>query len=340
MGVVLLATDTELERPVALKLLAPELAHDPVFRERFLRESRMAAAIEHPGIVPVYEAGTFGDQLFIAMRYVPGRDLAGVLRAEAPLDPVRALALATQLAEALDAAHARGLVHRDVKPANVLLEPGDPERALLTDFGLTHRRGQTAAWSPAGPVGTLDYMAPELIERGQVDARADQYSLACLVFHCLSGSPPFEADSEAALLYAQVHAPRPLLSERRPGLGTSLDRVLLRGLARDPAERYPDCRALVVDAWRAAPGATGRRSGTTTTLAALPPSSRPGRPPRVFLAGSVLAVALAVPVIGFVAASLVQQTPSPSGTPGGSSAPTQGPASGAVAPPETRETIV
>src|SRR5262245_8497077 len=187
MGVVLLATDTELERPVALKLLAPELAHDPVFRERFLRESRMAAAIEHPGIVPVYEAGTFGDQLFIAMRYVPGRDLAGVLRAEAPLDPVRALALATQLAEALDAAHARGLVHRDVKPANVLLEPGDPERALLTDFGLTHRRGQTAAWSTAGPVGTLDYMAPELIERGQVDARADQYSLACLVFHCLAG---------------------------------------------------------------------------------------------------------------------------------------------------------
>jgi serine/threonine-protein kinase len=339
MGVVLLATDTELERPVALKLLAPELAHDPLFRERFLRESRMAAAIEHPGIVPIYEAGTFGDQLFIAMRYVPGRDLATVLRAEAPLDPVRALALATQLAEALDAAHARGLVHRDVKPANVLLEPGDPERALLTDFGLTHRHGQTAAWSTGGPVGTLDYMAPELIERGAVDARADQYSLACLLFHCLAGSPPFEADSDAGLLYAQVHAPRPRLSERRPGLGGSLDGVLLRGLARDPAERYPDCRSLVVDAWRRLPGGTTPRGEPAT--AGLDGRSRP----KTTAVLAVASGAIVVLVLAVFAARVLPPGGSPSpaadGSPGGPSSPANpGGVSFPTAPPGTRPAIV
>jgi serine/threonine-protein kinase len=351
MGVVLLATDIELERPVALKLLAPELAHDAVFRERFLRESRMAAAIEHPGIVPVYEAGTAGDQLFIAMRYVPGEDLATLLDREAPLEAPRSLALATQLAEALDAAHARGLVHRDVKPANVLLEPGEPERALLADFGLTHRHGQTAAWSVGGPVGTLDYMAPELIERRPVDARADQYSLACLMFHCLAGSPPFEADSEAALLYAQVHAVRPRLSERRAGLGLGLDEVFIRGLARQPAERYPDCRALVVDAWRATAGLTGRSSRPVTVvdagpaderLATTPPKpGKRGKPRQLFIIGSVMAVALAVPALGLLAANLAPPLAPPVTTPSatGDGAPAQTTAVPPI-PPGMDETIL
>ena len=296
MGVVLLATDTELQRPVALKFLAPELAHDPVFRERFVRESRLAAAIEHPAIVPIYEAGALGDSLFIAMRYVPGADLGAVLRAESPLSLERCLSVATQLADALDAAHRRGLVHRDVKPGNVLIEAGG-ERAYLTDFGLTRRSGDAAPWSTTGPVGTLDYMAPEQVGHGVIDGRADQYSLACLLFHCLTGEPPFRGQTEAAVLYAHVHTRPPAVSALRPGLGSALDAAVARGLAKDPAARFPDCRSLAA----AASGAGGSGRGMDAVGGAAGAGDR-GRAylERGLLTGAVVigAVSLLVAVVG------------------------------------------
>jgi Tol biopolymer transport system component len=249
MGVVFRATDMRLERPVALKFLAPELARDAAFRERFVRESRLAAAIEHPGIVPVYEAGASGSVLFIAMRFVPGHDLGSILRLEAPLDVRRTLRLAGQVADALDAAHRRGLVHRDVKPANVLVEPRADdrrdERASLADFGLSRRLGDSASSSPGGPLGTIDYMAPEQAERSGLDGRADQYALAGIVFHCLTGSPPFEGDTEASILYAHVHAEPPRLRARRPDLPPEMEVPMRRGLAKRAEERFPDCRSLI-----------------------------------------------------------------------------------------------
>jgi serine/threonine protein kinase len=243
MGVVFRATDPALERTVALKFLTPELAEDPAFQARFLRESRLAAAIEHPNIVPIYEAGESGGIAYIAMRYIPGQDLGAILRAEAPLAVERALAIVEGLSDALDAAHRRGLVHRDVKPGNVLLESNGTERAYLVDFGLTRRTADTLRLSSGGLLGTIDYMAPEQIDGGTVDGRADQYALACLLFHCLAGSPPFGDVNEAAVLYGHVHRERPLLSAVRPDLGTAFDAPLARGMARNPDGRFEDCRA-------------------------------------------------------------------------------------------------
>jgi len=245
MGVVFRATDQELERAVAIKFLSPELAEDAAFRDRFVHESRLAAAIEHPAIVPIYEAGTIGGSLFIAMRYVPGRDLGAVLRSEAPLELERTLALARSVAEALDAAHRRGLVHRDVKPANVLVERNVEERAYLTDFGLSRRIGEPTMATLRGPLGTIDYAAPEQVRGDSVDGRADQYALACLVMHCLTGAPPFEGDSEASVLYAQVHTEAPRLSERDSSLPESLDAPLAQGLSKEPNERFADCVSLI-----------------------------------------------------------------------------------------------
>lgn len=245
MGVVFRATDLRLERSVALKFLSPDVAADEAFRERFVRESRLAAAIEHPAIVPIYEAGESQGILYIAMRYVPGSDLGRILRREAPLDAEHTLALIRPVADALDAAHRRGLVHRDVKPGNLLVERNEEERAYLADFGLTRRLGEVTAAGRSAPLGTLDYVAPEQIEQRPLDGRADQYALACLLFHCLTGAPPFEADSDAAVLYAHLHADRPRPSQRRPALPTTIDAALLRALSPDPEDRFPDCRSLM-----------------------------------------------------------------------------------------------
>lgn len=245
MGVVFRATDMELQRPVAIKFLSPEFTGDAVFRERFVRESRLAAAIEHPAIVPIYEAGTLGDALFIAMRFVPGQDLGRILRAAAPLDPVRVRALLSPIADALDAAHRRGLVHRDVKPGNILVEQDTVERALLTDFGLSRRAGDRTIATLHGPLGTIDYIAPEQVRGETLDGRADQYALACVVVHCLIGRAPFEADSDAAVLHAQLTLPPPSLHEWRPDLPTAVDAVVARGLSKDPAGRFPDCAAFM-----------------------------------------------------------------------------------------------
>ena len=241
MGVVYVATQLTLGRHVALKVIAPELAADPAFRERFRRESRVAASLEHPNVVTVYEAGEVGDILFIAMRLVSGRDLREIIHAEGALHPRRAAALTGQVARALDAAHSRGLVHRDVKPANVLVEAGaGDEHAFLTDFGLTKHVTSHGGLTGTGQfVGTADYVAPEQIEGMRTDARADVYSLGCVLYEALTGEVPFPRDNDMAKLYAHVQlAPTPP-SALRPGIPPQLDAVVLRALAKQPDARQP-----------------------------------------------------------------------------------------------------
>ncbi len=240
MGVVYRAEDLRLGRKVALKLLQGSLADDPTYRERFLRESRLAASIEHAGIVPVYEAGEAGGLLYIAMRFIDGVDLAALLRREGSLEPGRAVALVGQLAGALDAAHARGLIHRDVKPSNVLIgTDGDGEHAYLVDFGITQDvadRDRLTATDQL--VGTADYLAPERIRGEAIDHRADIYALGCVLFECLTGSAPFTGTSEAAVIYGHLEEPPPRASAHRAGLPMALDDVIARALAKDPAERF------------------------------------------------------------------------------------------------------
>jgi serine/threonine-protein kinase len=245
MGVVYRATDLELERPVALKLIAPELAADERFRERFLRESRLAASLDHGNVIPVYEAGEAEGQLFQAMRYVEGEDLNSLLRREGKLAPERAVAICAQVSSALDAAHRRGLVHRDVKPANVLLD--EREHAYLSDFGLTKQLAEGSGATQTGQlVGTLDYLAPEQIRGEEVDGRTDEYALACVLYECLAGRPPFRGTTEAEVLWAHMQEEPPPLPDY-PGLAP----VLAKGLAKAKDNRYPSCGELVTAARQA-----------------------------------------------------------------------------------------
>jgi serine/threonine protein kinase len=242
MGTVYLAEDERLGRRVALKVIAAELATDDGFRERFLREWRAAAALEHPNIVPVHDAGELDGRLFIAMRYVEGGDLGSLLERDGPLEPGRAVGIVGQVASALDAAAARGLVHRDVKPANVLLDARG--HAYLCDFGLTKdAAGLTGLTKTGQLVGTLDYLAPEQIRGEPVDGRTDQYSLGCVLYEALAGAPPFRRASEGQALWAHMQEDPPPL----PGL-PELDPVLAVALAKSPDERFATCGALVAAA--------------------------------------------------------------------------------------------
>jgi CHASE2 domain-containing sensor protein/predicted Ser/Thr protein kinase len=239
MGVVYRATQLTLQRAVAVKLIAAERSGDPVFRARFTSESRIAASIEHANVIPVYEAGEDDGLLFIAMRLVDGFDLGQLLARTGPLPPQRAARMIGQVAGALDAAHLRGLVHRDVKPANVLLTADEPEHAYLTDFGVAKQVGALSRITRAGQwVGTLDYLAPEQLRGEALDASADIYALTGLLYHCLTGEPPFRRDSEAATMWAHVSAPPPAASHTRPDLPDALDEVIARGMAKDPSERF------------------------------------------------------------------------------------------------------
>jgi hypothetical protein len=245
MGVVYRATELALDRPVALKLIAPELAGDDSFRERFLRESRLAASIDHAGILPVYAAGEADGELYLANRFVPGTDLRSLID-DGPLPPQRAIGLVGQVADALDAAHERGLVHRDVKPGNVLVDTAD--HCYLCDFGLTTQLVDGGTTATGRLAGSLDYLAPEQIRHGEVDGRADQYALACVLYELLSGAPPFRRESEAQTLWAHMQ------EESTPLLAyDELDAVFARALAKEPEERYEDCNAFADDA-RAALG--------------------------------------------------------------------------------------
>jgi hypothetical protein len=245
MGVVYRATELALDRPVALKLIAPELAGDASFRERFLRESRLAASIDHAGILPVYTAGEADGELYLANRFVDGTDLRALLE-QGPLRPERALALVGQVADALDAAHARGLVHRDVKPGNVLVDAAD--HCYLADFGLTKQLADGDAGESGLLAGSLDYLAPEQIRRGEVTGRADQYALGCVLYELLAGTPPLRRETEARTLWAHMQE-EPTALAAHP----ELEPVLARALAKEPGERYESCNAFVDDA-RAALG--------------------------------------------------------------------------------------
>ena len=249
MAVVYRALDLRLGRLVALKVLAPHLGEDDAFRQRFMRESRAAAGVDHPHIIPVFEAGESGDVLFIAMRYVSHGDVRSLLDAEGPLSPARTVEIAGQVASALDAAHAYGLVHRDVKPGNVLLGragDGDSEHVYLSDFGLSkHALSSSTLTSTGQFLGTLDYVSPEQIQGQPVDGRADQYALACTVAEMLTGTPPFRRDDSMALMWAQLEAEPPRLTERRPDLPPAVDQVIATAMAKSPAGRYPTCRDFV-----------------------------------------------------------------------------------------------
>jgi WD40 repeat protein len=263
MSVVYLAEDLRLKRKVALKLLAASLAEDEAFRDRFLRESELAASIDHPNIIPIYEAGTTEDLLFIAMRYVDGRDLNERLR-RGRLDPADAVGILAQLASALDAAHARGLVHRDVKPSNVLLDtgarPDGSDHVYLADFGLTKRVSEDAGIGEDGRLlGTIDYVAPEQIAGEEIDGRADVYSLGCVFYECLVGKPPFRSDSEIAVVFAHLETESPAPSAARPELPAALDAVITRALAKEPEQRYPSCREFAQAALAVAVDEASRR---------------------------------------------------------------------------------
>ena len=259
MGVVYLAEHLVLERKAALKLLPPDLAAGEAFRNRFLHESRAAARLHHPNIVTVYDAGEIEGQMYIAMHYVEGTDLAALLRREGRLDPARTLAILDQVASALDAAHAADLVHRDVKPGNVLLDV--EERAYLTDFGLTKPVKAAGAFTATGQVvGTIYYIAPEQIRGEELDGRADVYSLGCVLYECLTGAVPFERDSDVSVMYAHVQDPPPRLSQLRPDLPRGLERVITRAMAKRRDDRPGSSTELLELAWKAAQegGALGR----------------------------------------------------------------------------------
>jgi serine/threonine-protein kinase len=247
MGVVYLAEHLTLRRQAALKLIAPELGESQSFRERFLREARVAAGLSHPNVVTVYDAGEVDDLLYIAMQFVPGSDLARILTREGRLGPYRALDVLRQVASALDTAHAHGLIHRDVKPGNVLI---DGRHAYLTDFGLTKERlaSETQLTRSGEVVGTTHYLAPEQVEGRPLDGRADNYALGCLLFHCLTGEVPFPRDNDMAVMYAHVHDDAPKLSEKRPGLPPGLDAVLDKALDKSAERRFATCEEMITAA--------------------------------------------------------------------------------------------
>jgi len=256
MAVVFRARDQRLGRLVALKILAPALTADAAFRRRFIAESRAAAAVDDPHIIPVYEAGEADGVMFIAMRFVLGGDLCRVLKREGPLPPGRAAEFVSPVASALDAAHTAGLVHRDVKPANILVDarPGWPDHAYLSDFGVSKGAVSSVSLTGTGQfLGTPEYSAPEQIEGRAVDGRADQYALACVVYQMLTGAVPFERDQRMAVLWAHLFAPPPSLGARRPDLPAAADRVLARGMAKVSEKRYGSCRDFA-DALREALG--------------------------------------------------------------------------------------
>lgn len=315
MSVVYLAEHDWLQRKVALKVLAPQLAEDERFRERFVRESRLAASLDHPNVIPIYEAGASGGDLFIAMRYVEGTDLRTLLHESGALEPGKTMAIVRQVAEALDAAHEQGLVHRDVKPGNVLLarqrgsEQG--EHVYLSDFGLTKRSASDSGITGTGQfVGTLDYAAPEQFKGGTPDARTDVYSLGCVLFECLTGGPPFTSENDAGLMYAHLQEPPPSVTALNRDLPGEIDRVVATAMAKDPGDRQQTAGALADDAARAL--GIGAEMSPAETRSAI----------RRFAPALAVAIAL---VIGVVASSLLRDGATPAASVGAPSAPAASP---------------
>jgi hypothetical protein len=310
MGVVYRAWDERLERSVALKLLRGDLAADPEFRRRFIHESRGAASLDHPNILPVFDAGEVDGTLYIATRLVDGEDLRSVIAREGALAVPRAVAIAAQIGAALDYAHAQGIVHRDVKPANVLIVPsrgGDAEHAYLIDFGIIKRAGGDGPEvTLAGHfVGTPEYAAPEQILGDPVTGRADQYALGGVLFQCLTGTSAFASPSAVSVMQAHLHQAPPSIATRRAGVAAALDAAVTRAMDKNPARRFATCRAFLTAAQMEGTPAPGTPLGGTVA------DSRARRPlpPRATPAGSaasgrssalrwVLAVAAIVAVAG------------------------------------------
>jgi serine/threonine-protein kinase len=325
MGVVYVARQRSPERRVALKLISPAFARDERFRRRFLRESTAAAAIDHPHILPVYDAGESDGMLFMTMRLVDGEDLRATLHASGPLDTGRALAILGQVGGALDAAHARGLVHRDVKPGNILVaaqrEPDGTDFCYLTDFGVSvWTTASAATMTTAGHmVGSVNYAAPEQIEGRRVDGRADIYSLGCVLYECLTGSAPFAGRGAPGSLYGHLHeAPSPP-SDIRLELPPAVDAVVERALRKVPDERYDSCREMTLDLRSALAGGTAARATGDAAPPApvqtreVPPDLARSRKKRVWIATAGIATAV---VVLLLSAALIDRGGSGGNAPG------------------------
>ncbi|HEV7364195.1 MAG TPA: serine/threonine-protein kinase, partial [Solirubrobacteraceae bacterium] len=274
MGVIYRATELRLDRPVAVKLIASDRAAEPAFRERFERESRLTAAIDHPNVIPVYAAGEEAGRLYLVMRYVAGTDLRSLLERDGRLAPSRAADVVAQVGAGLDAAHEAGLVHRDVKPANILIAGGG--HVYLSDFGITRVvDSETRLTDSDGWVGTVDYMAPEHLEGGETDARTDVYALGCVLFTALTGAPPFRRDSVPATITAHLRDAPPRPSEAA-GVPQEFDAVVARALAKRPADRYPSAGDL---GRAAAAAARGERVTEVEQSVARGPAAPPPPPP-------------------------------------------------------------
>ncbi len=265
MGEVWRAYDTATDRTVAVKLLPPGLADDDTFVERFRREAHAAARLNSPHVIPIHSYGEIDGRLYVDMRLIEGRDLQDVLE-DGPLEPARAVRIIEQVAKALQAAHRVGLIHRDVKPSNILLD--EDEFAYLIDFGIARATQDTRLTNTGGMVGTLHYLAPERLGSGEVDARADIYALACVLYECLTGGPPFPADSTERLIVAHLSAPPPQPSASRPDVPAQFDAVIATGMAKDPDQRYATTVELAGAAYDAITAPIGR-----------PGSPRPPSPP-------------------------------------------------------------
>ncbi len=321
MGVVYKATQLALQRSVALKAMAPALAEDNAYRERFQRESQLAASIDHPNVIPVYEAGESEGTLYLIMRWVDGTDLRQLVNDSGRLQPERAVKLLRPVASALAAAHRRGLVHRDVKPANVLIARGDgedDEHVYLTDFGIARRTDSAAPMTRTGVlVGTIDYLAPERIEGGRGTPASDIYSFGCMLFESLSGRLPYEGPTELMRMHAHLHDPVPALRDTVPDVPERLDGIVAKAMAKRPEDRFESAAALaaalghafdpeappaaetelegtVLDATRLAPA---EPSATELMTATEPPARRPrsrGLLVAPLVAIAIVAIAIAV----------------------------------------------
>jgi predicted Ser/Thr protein kinase len=332
MGVVYRARDGDLDRIVALKVIAPDLARDDAFRTRFVREARITAQLDHPNVIPVYDAGEDDSRLYIAMRWVEGTDLGRMIFERGPVEPRLAAELVAQAASALDAAHAHGLVHRDVKPANLLLPSAARSHVYLTDFGLAKRDGSTGNVTTTGHwMGTPDYAAPEQIEGLELDGRADVYALGCVLFAALTGRPPFADIPRLRKGWAQVNEPPPTLRSIEPGVPPALEAVVARALEKDPERRYGSAGQLGEAAVAAVASGSQRRTGPTRRLGRRSPQPaarspqgltatarllRPRRSAGYALAGVLAVAAVAVAVAAAVGAfwdgkGTVPTTPAP-----------------------------
>lgn len=284
MGEVYEAEDTGKGRVVALKLLPEAVSHDPVFRQRLQREANAAGRLQEPHVVPIHDYGEIDGLLFVDMRLIDGIDLRRILREQGPMPPARATAIVRQIASALDAAHRSGILHRDVKPENILINRDD--FAYLVDFGIANATTDEALTELGTAVGTYAYMAPERFGNGEVTARADVYALACVLHECLTGAPPFQGDSVSVVIAAHLNEPAPRPSRARPDIPAGLDEVIAVGMAKRPEDRYASAGELARAATAALTGAQQdqadsivHRSQAATMPAPLPPPPPMSPPP-------------------------------------------------------------